>query len=208
MLDGYKIPLILFILSVVLFSTTAHAFTISDGLKQATGLISDGGSNLTDNPSGDAIKYKAYVTVGQPIINPETTIINPLFSDPYIIGGNLTDDTDLSDGDTGKYNLCLGAFCTEAFSSPHKIKITGKISYDLGEELANSEVRLKVKYGLFSVFEGESVKTDENGVFNASISIPERIATQPFIISVYANGRVEAEYNCKYNSVTKHCDKI
>ncbi|MBU3905024.1 MAG: hypothetical protein KJ906_02670 [Nanoarchaeota archaeon] len=208
--------LIILSITFILLTTTVHAFTISDENYKIVGLISDGGNKISIN------NYVSYASIGQPLINPETDVKTTWFGlgKDYVVGGNLTDDPpnkifgietnypeSLADGDQGKYNLCLGAFCTEAFAVPYTINITGKITYDLGGEVANSEAKLKIKYGL-TTFEGESVQTDENGIFTANLSIPERIATQPFIISVYANGRVEAEYNCKYNRATKHCDKI
>ncbi len=172
------------ILFLIVFSTVVTAFTIADGKKEMTALISGGGTNLSST------EYKGYVAIGQPVINPETAK-----SGGDIIGGNLTSEN---------YTLCLGIFCTEAFEIPHSINITGRITYDIGGDVANSEAILKVKYGL-ATFESEPVETDDNGVFNATLNIPERIARYPFDIAVYASGRVDAEYTCTYNHTSSEC---
>ena len=206
--------LIYLVLSVIIISTSVYAFTISDGRQQFSGLISDGGTSISSDT------YKTYLAIGQPIISPETYIDDGAWfglGADYVVGGNLTDDPpldtifgtkyypdNLANGDQGKYNLCLGVFCTETFTVPHFINMTGRITYDVGGSVANSEAIVKVKYGLAS-FESEPIETDENGKFDIEFLIPERIAIHPFDIIVYANGRIEAEYICKYNHGTEDC---
>ncbi len=172
------------VLFLVLFSVAATAFVSTSHSYKITGLTSDGG-NITDSAN-----YKAQLAVAQPVIRD--------------VDKNLTDEHNIGffGEDNRKYNLCLGTFCTGAFEPRYYVNVTGKIFYDTGEAVADSEANLRVKYGR-ARYESGMIQTGPDGNFSAEISIPEHIATKQFKLEVYAKGRVEAVYECTVEDIAE-----
>ena len=134
------ISLVIFLL---LFSVAASAFVMSNPHYKITGVISDGGNYMESlHEPADDPKYIGYITIGQPVINPERYL-----DGGEIVGGNLTSEN---------YTLCLGVFCTRMFEIPHSIYLKGNIKYDVGD-IDRSEATLKLKHA----FQEDELKVSE-----------------------------------------------
>ena len=155
-------------LFLIIFSTIATAFTMSNPTYEIEGVI-DSGGNFTDDGT-----YEAQVSVGQAVITPESGLL-----------------------ESDSYRLCLGIFCSEVFETPYSVYVTGYLTYDIDDPVVDGKGKLIVKYG-GSKYMSKEITTDANGKFEAEAPIPEAVALKEFTIEVRAKGRVEAAYECIY----------
>ncbi len=168
--------IIVTIVFLILFSVAVSAFSVGNQNYKISGVISSGGD------ISDSTNYEIVTAVAQPIIGDSRN----------------TDNIYLEDTSKSKYKLCLGVFCTRVFETAYSISITGNIIYDDTEEpVSDTESKLIIHYG-DGKYESGTIETGENGEFSAEVSVPEYVVNQGFTIEVYANGRVEASYECTY----------
>ena len=96
--------------------------------------------------------------------------------------------------------ICYGIFCQGIFNPMYTVTVDGNIKYLTGDAVADS----KITGSINSIFKS-STYTDQSGNYRLVIEIPEEIYDSDFTVQIYAEGKVNAVYECIYSTTDKSC---